>query len=229
MTHTLNDYVYTRNNHSRDKSLLWFDESQLWMIHDAFQALKQIKTIHNKAFLLKEGWILCLELVSCHWLLYGSGRGRRVGGGERREAEAETAMEACRLVGRKGDQRSVLNIQVSDKHDDSRTGKLGHTALNGGSPLCPSNNSYSSHVASWSSSSQQLGVKEPSVFWSLLQPSSTLSLSVFSLAALLFRRTPVSPPPLHLPFCSSHPPTCSQHCTVSTLSSPASSRFYDSV
>lgn len=67
------------------------------------------------------------------------------------------------------------------------------------------------------------------LFWILVQPSSTAPLSVFSLAPLLCRRTPVSPPPLGLRFCFSHPPTLSQHCTFSTLSSPASSRFYDSV
>lgn len=53
-------------------------------------------------------------------------------------------------------------------------------------------------------------------------------LSFFSLALLLCR-TFVTPPPLNLPFCFSHPPTLSQHCTFSTCSSPASSRFYDSV
>lgn len=58
---------------------------------------------------------------------------------------------------------------------------------------------------------------------------SALHSPVFSLALPLGCCTLAPPPPLNLPSPFSHPPTLSQHCTFSTCSSPASSRFYDSV
>lgn len=72
-----------------------------------------------------------------------------------------------------------------------------------------------------------VGVEHPDVC--PLHSYGVLSLCVSHFTPLLRRRTPVSPRPLDLPFCFSHPPTLSQHHTFSTLSSPAASTFYESV